>query len=136
MAAARAVQRPGVLRWSLVLGLLGSTLLAHYAVGISQQQAKLTASDGAASDKFGNAVALSGDTVVVGAAWDDAGGSDSGSIYVFLRAANSWTQQAKLAIYTHSDTPAGDRLGYSVALSGDTVVAGAQGDSVGGTGSG
>ena len=47
------------------------------------QVAKLTASDGAASDYFGYSVAISGGTVVVGAYWDDDGGYSSGSVYVF-----------------------------------------------------
>ena len=44
---------------------------------------KLLASDGAASDQFGQSVAVSGDTVVVGAFFDDDQGTDSGSAYVF-----------------------------------------------------
>ncbi len=47
------------------------------------QQAKLVASDGAASDRFGVSVSISGDTAVVGAYYDDDNGSDSGSAYVF-----------------------------------------------------
>jgi hypothetical protein len=45
--------------------------------------AKLTAADAATGDVFGNSVAIAGDTVVVGAQWDDDGGSASGSAYVF-----------------------------------------------------
>ncbi|MGQ0620177.1 MAG: Calx-beta domain-containing protein [Panacagrimonas sp.] len=84
------------------------------------QQAKLTASDGAANDFFGRAVALSGDTAVVGAPLDDSPAGDQGSAYVFVRSGTIWTQQAKL---TAGDGAAGDRLGYlAVGISGDTVL--------------
>jgi len=89
------------------------------------QQAKLTASDGAADDMFGNSVAISGDTVVVGAPYDNDGGSDSGSAYIFVRTGSTWTEQTKL---TASDAVAGDMFGASVAIGGNTTVVGAYGD--------
>jgi hypothetical protein len=93
------------------------------------QQAELTASDGAANDHFGTAVAVSGDTALVGAAGDDVGANeDQGSAYVFTRAGLVWTQQAKL---TASDGAAFDGFGISVALSGDTALVGAGGVDVG-----
>jgi hypothetical protein len=91
------------------------------------EQAKLTASDGAADDVFGVSVALDGDTAVVGATLDDIGATDKGSSYVFTRTGSLWTQQAKL---TASDGAAGDRLGVSVAVAGDTAVVGAHLDDV------
>jgi hypothetical protein len=93
------------------------------------QQAKLTASDGAANDQFGNQVALSGDTAVVGAYRDDAGANtDQGSAYIFTRSGTTWTQQAKLTAF---DGAAGDLFGYSVATFGETAVVGAYTDDVG-----
>jgi hypothetical protein len=89
------------------------------------QQAKLLAADGAAGDGFGSSVAITGDTIVVGAAFDDDGGADSGSAYVFTRAGTSWTQQAKLLA---PDAAAADNLGQSVAIAGDTVVIGSPSD--------
>jgi len=86
------------------------------------QQAKLTAGDGASGDQFGNSVAISGDTLVVGAYLDDDAGMDSGSAYVFVRSGSSWLQQAKL---TAGDGAATDIFGSSVAISGDTAVVGA-----------
>ena len=47
------------------------------------EEAKLLASDGVAFDFFGETVGLSGDTAVIGAAFDDDNGTDSGSAYVF-----------------------------------------------------
>ena len=69
------------------------------------EQAKLTASDGAAVDEFGVSVAIAGDTIVVGAWQDDDNGANSGSAYVFTRTGTTWTEQAKL---TASDGAAGD----------------------------
>ncbi len=83
------------------------------------QQAKLTADDGAAKDEFGGKVALSGDTAVIGAMFQDDKGDNSGSAYVFSRSGTTWSQQAKL---TAADGAAGDVFGWSIALSGDTVV--------------
>ena len=65
------------------------------------QVAKLTATDGAADDRFGDSVSIDGDTMVIGAYKDDDKGSDSGSAYVFTRdtagdLASNWTQVAKL----------------------------------------
>ena len=86
------------------------------------QQAQLTASDAAVNDNFGWSVAVSGDTAVVGAPYDDRSAADAGSAYVFVRTGPTWAQQAKL---TASDAAAGDEFGYSVAVSGDTAVVGA-----------
>ena len=86
------------------------------------EEAKLTASDAARADLFGKAVAIDGDTIVVGSFMDDDMGSHSGSAYVFRRTGNVWSQEAKLI---DSDGVEGDILGFSVAISGDTVVVGA-----------
>ena len=88
------------------------------------QLAKLTADDGAGSDYFGYSVSIDGDTMVIGAYKDDDDGTNSGSAYVFTRntagdLASGWTQLAKL---TAGDGAANDMFGYSVSISGDTVV--------------
>jgi hypothetical protein len=92
---------------------------------IWHQQAKLTADDGAAKDGFGGNVALSGDTAVIGAMFQDSRGDNSGSAYVFTRSGTTWNQQVKL---TAADGAKGDAFGQSIALSGDTVVIGAPHD--------
>ncbi len=86
------------------------------------EQAKLTAGDAEAGDQLGESVSISGDTVVVGAHLDDDGGTDSGSVYVFVRSGTTWSQQAKLSA---SDAAADDEFGSSVSLSGSTAVVGA-----------
>jgi hypothetical protein len=93
------------------------------------QQQQLTATDGAASDEFGHAVALFGNTAVVGA-WmhDVAAALDEGSAYTFIRSGTTWTQEQE---FTAADSAAGDQFGTSVALSGNTFIAGAWMDNVG-----
>jgi len=92
-----------------------------------QQQAKLLAYDGVAEDRFGDKVAVDGDTLVVGMKYDDDLGSNSGSAYVYERnaASNVWNFVAKL---TASDGAAGDHFGYAVDIEGDTIVVGAKTD--------
>ena len=80
---------------------------------------KLTASDAATFDEFGNSVGISGDTAVIGAV-NISGGTPAA--YVFVRSGSVWSQQHKL---TASDASAGDRFGRSVGMSGDTAVIGA-----------
>ncbi len=90
------------------------------------QTAKLTAGDGEASDYFGRAVALSGDTGVISAWGDDDQGDESGSVYVFVRQGTVWTSQAKLIAPSVNED---DKFGHSVAIEGDTLVVGAVGKS-------
>ena len=86
------------------------------------QQAKITASDAQASDLFGIDVAISGNTVVVGAYWEDTGGSAAGAAYVFTRSGTTWSQQQKLQA---SNAGANDQCGGAVDIDGDTIVVGA-----------
>lgn len=87
------------------------------------EQAKLLANDGVSNDFFGYSVALSKDTAVIGAfkVDDDKRGKDVGAAYVFIRANNTWIQQAKLMA---ADGEAEDTFAGNVALSGDTAVVG------------
>jgi len=89
------------------------------------EQAKLLASDGAAGDYFGRSVSIDGDSVIVGAYWDDDNGDESGSAYIFTRSGTAWTEQAKLLA---SDGAADDRFGVSVSIDGDYAIVGAHWD--------
>jgi len=97
------------------------------------EQAKITASDGAANDYLGRSVAISGDLAVVGANGDDDAGKYTGSAYIFKRDGDSWTEQAKI---TASDCAADDHFGRNVAISGEYVVVGAHGNDDTGSASG
>jgi hypothetical protein len=92
------------------------------------QQQKLTASDGEAEDYFGIGVAVSGDTALVGAAYDEVDAeTNQGSVYVFTRSGTTWSQQEQL---TATDGATYDYFGVSVALSSDTALVGASEDDV------
>lgn len=108
----------------------GSAYVFVRTGGVWTQQAKLTASDAATQDNFGVSVAISGDTVVVGA-WGAsvAGISNAGAAYVFVRAGTAWTQQQKLIA---SDLAVADVFGWSVEVSGDTAMVGARSAAVAG----
>ena len=93
-------------------------------------QTKLTASDGAADDRFGNSVSVSGSRAMVGAFWDDDDGSNSGSAYVFERGSDGAWSQTKL---TPEDGAANHWFGRGVSISGDIAVAGAPRDGDNGT---
>jgi hypothetical protein len=95
------------------------------------QQALLVASDGAAADEFGRAVALSGDAVLIGSPQQDVSGkSDAGAAYLFTRSGATWTERQKL---TAVDGAAGDEFGGSVALlGGETALVGANNHDVAG----
>jgi len=97
------------------------------------EQAKLTPSDGATRDLFGNAVAIDGDTIVVGCYLDGDKGFHSGSVYVFTLMGTTWAEQAKLV---PQDGAANNQFGGSVAIDGDTIVVGAAEDDTNGMSSG
>ena len=101
------------------------------------QTAYLKAANAGASDEFAFAVATSGDTIVVGARFEDSGNpanpndnsaQDTGAIYVFTRSGASWTQQAYLKAAIRDP---GDDFGFAVAIDGDTIVVGASGEESG-----
>jgi pimeloyl-ACP methyl ester carboxylesterase len=110
------------------------------------QQAFLKASNLGGVDNFGCSVAISGDTMVVGAYLEDSSTTgvnstpnnselDAGAAYVFVRSGSSWTQQAYLKASDPSSTSGiGNYFGYSVAISGDTLVVGAYSEDSSATG--
>lgn len=101
----------------LALALLAAPLAAQTCN--PTEAAKLLASDGVAGDFFGTSVAISGDVAVVGAPQLS---NETGAAYVYRFDGAAWVQEAKLL---PSDGQDGAQFGYSVAISGDTVVVGA-----------
>ncbi|MEP6959306.1 MAG: FG-GAP repeat protein, partial [Nitrospirota bacterium] len=107
------------------------------------QQAYIKASNAQANDAFGESVALSGDTLIVGADSEasnatgingnqaDNSAPNSGAVYVFTRTNGVWTQQAYLKA---SNTNAQDEFGHSLDFSGDTLVVAAHGEASKATG--
>jgi hypothetical protein len=116
------------------------------ALGVSCErfeEAYLKASNTDRGDRFGVSVALDGDTLAVGAESEasaatgvngDQANNDapaSGAVYVFTRSGTTWRQEAYLKA---SNTGGADRFGRSVALDGDTLAVGAEGESSAATG--
>ena len=89
---------------------------------VPASETELTPADFVGFRHFGSAVAIDGDTIVVGVPLDPEAGFNSGSAYVFVRSGSAWTQQARL---TASDAHSSSQFGASVAVNGDTVVIGA-----------
>ncbi len=85
-------------------------------------QQKLTALDAARGDLFGGALAIDGDTILVGAASKSNQGTNAGAAYVFVRHGTQWTQQQRLV---PADGAAGAQFGAAVTLSGDNALIGA-----------
>jgi hypothetical protein len=87
------------------------------------QAQKLTASDAEGGDDYGFAVAVSGDTIVVGSPRDDTvAGSRAGSAWVYRFDGASFAEEDHLFA---ADAGADDRFGFSVAVDGDTILVGA-----------
>lgn len=87
-----------------------------------KEQATFTASDVSAGDQLGTSVAISRDTVIVGAPGNADAGRESGAAYSFVRSGEKWKQQAKL---TARDAAKRDKFGTSVAIHRNTVIVGA-----------
>ena len=90
---------------------------------------KLSVGDGATDDAFGSAVAIDGDTVVVGAFGEN---SNQGSVYIHKRDQGGIDNWGLLQEITASDGAADNFFGTSVALDGDTLIVGAYGAATGG----
>lgn len=99
---------------------------ARYPVTLDpwMQQAELTASDRAVNDFFGFSVAVSGSVAVVGAPYKN---NSTGAAYVFTQSGTAWSQQAEL---TASDGSTGGQFGVAVAMSGGTLMVGANSENM------
>jgi hypothetical protein len=130
-------------RWLCLTGIIALRLAAQGASGTVVQEAYVKASNTGASDSFGYAVAISGNTVVVGSAGENGAASGVngdqsleglptiGAAYVLVRIGTNWVQQA----YLKASNPAPqDQFGASVAISEDTIVVGAPGEDSGSAG--
>ncbi|MES9854773.1 MAG: cadherin-like beta sandwich domain-containing protein [Candidatus Thiodiazotropha sp. L084R] len=135
-APGRSIRLTGI-EWGDSIINYGVVYVFTRSDGVWSQQARLEASNPDTDDQFGASVAISGDTLVVGAIGEDStlnGGEennsafDAGAAYVFTRNNGVWNQQALLkASYLLGSTSygiTGNEFGYSVAISGDTLIVG------------
>ena len=123
----------------------GAAYVFTRANGVWTQQAYIKASNSEAGDSFGGRVALSGETLIVGAPSEassatgindnakqgDNSARNSGAAYVFTRANGVWTQQAYMKA---SNSEAGDNFGGRVAVTGNTFAVESLGEDSGATG--
>ncbi|GAA6150854.1 FG-GAP repeat protein [Pseudoteredinibacter isoporae] len=100
----------------------GAVLVFERESGEWFEKQWLTAFDAKKGDSFGQSIALTDNTLVIGAPRSDASEIDSGSAYVFQRKNDQWQFQAKL---TAGDGAEGDLFGISVAIDGNTILVGA-----------
>ncbi|MDX1958062.1 MAG: FG-GAP repeat protein [Leptospiraceae bacterium] len=99
-------------------------------------EAYLKAPNSEGLDRFGNSVSISGDTIIVGANWEYSNQTtitngtlsssnnlalNSGAVYVFKRNGNTWSNEAYLKA---PNAEADDEFGFSISISGDTIVVG------------
>jgi hypothetical protein len=110
----------------ILLSLIYTTTICFSA------EVKLVASDGNEAEHFGWSVSISGDYIIVGAP-GVSNNDGTGAAYIFKRNIDEWNEQAKLMA---DDAAIGDEFGYSVSISGDHAVIGAQEDDDNGTESG
>lgn len=103
----------------------GAAYVYTLSRGTWTETAKLRAADGVDRDEFGKAVAIDGETIVIGARGDDDLASFSGSAYVFQQEdeGGAWRQVAKL---TPTDGQFGDEFGRAVAIGGKTIFVGSK----------
>ena len=100
----------------------GAAYVFEEAAGTWSQAQKLTSTDLSSNDRFGGAVDVSGDSLIVGAFNADGATAAAGAAYVFRDNGAVWAQEQKL---TASDGGVVDFFGYAVALSGEGAVVGA-----------
>ena len=120
--------RASKVRWILrSLVLLACLALALPIMAGWGQQQKITSTPRGVSAQHGNAVAINGNTMVVGARFDSTTANQAGAAYVYRLNGGVWTQEAVLLA---NDGALGDKFGYSVAISEDTIVVGAFDDDI------
>lgn len=107
----------------------GAVYVFEKSDGVWTRTQKLVSEDGQANDLFGDAIAFSGDTALIGAYGATINGNFAqGAVYVFTFAGGAWTQTQKISL---ADGQGNDNFGYSIGLSGTTAIIGADGSQVG-----
>ncbi len=107
----------------------GAVYVFEKSDGVWTRTQKLVSDDGQANDLFGDAIAFSGDTALIGAYGATINDNFAqGAVYVFTFAKGTWTQTQKIFL---DDGQSNDNFGYSIGLSGTTAIIGADGAKVG-----
>lgn len=100
----------------------GSAVVFDHHGGNWSETIRLDVGNSRDYDRFGGAVALEGDRIAVGSATEfTASGDEAGAVYVFHRSGDTWSLESRLE---PDDAAAWDKFGISLALSGNTLLAG------------
>ena len=106
-------------------GATGAAYIFRERGGRWEPIAKLLPHDALEGDDFGHAVAINGNTVIVGSPDHSAGGPESGAAYIYTKHSEKWIKQVKLIDIVSSSE---DEFGYSVAITDKTAVVGSRQD--------
>ena len=117
--------------WSEDLGLVnaGAAYVFTRSGTTWTEEQKMVLTSPTTADFFGYTVDIYNETIVVGAAREDTGATDAGSIYVYTRSGTTWSLEQQI---NSTDITAGDEFGESVAIYEDSIVAGAPRATTGG----
>ncbi len=103
----------------------GSAYILRLIDGVWTEEQKLLPSDSESEKRFGNDVAVDGDSVIVGAVGAT---GYSGAVYFYTRIDGVWTNEQKMQPESVQQP---DEFGFSVAIDGDLAIAGSPGDDEG-----
>lgn len=101
----------------------GAAMVYERFAGAWEAVATLVPAAGASGERFGSAVAVDGERILIGASGDVSAGEQPGSAYLFERASDGWHEVAR---WSPSDGKGGDAFGDAVALAGDLALIGAR----------
>jgi hypothetical protein len=110
------------------LGNVSGSAYIFYYDGVNWLEVqKLTASDGAASDRFGASVSISGNYAIIGSTYGEGfvtgSVTDSGAAYIYFFDGSSWVEQQKLFAYNEEYH---NLFGNTVSIEGDNAIVGAR----------
>ena len=120
--AFRRLQKTAVLSVGLTVALvlgLATASSGQVSGEPTTQDQRVVASDPGTGDRFGTAIAIEGDTMVIGAGFGD---EFTGAAYVFVRTGDTWIETQRLV---PADSQTFDGFGFAVAIEGDTIIIGA-----------
>ena len=112
-------------KYRIILVIVATCVTVSTTLASFNERQRITSTPRGVGAQHGNAVAISGSTMVVGARFDSTTASQAGAAFVYVLSGGTWTQQAVLLA---GDGALSDKFGYSVAISEDTIVVGSYND--------
>lgn len=106
----------------------GAVYIFSYNGSNWAQDFELTASDSESSDYFGSAIAMEGNTILVGAYREDEAGDKAGAVYVYRKSNGNWNEEMKIMA---SDAIIFSDFGFDVSISNNIALIGSSGNESG-----